>query len=299
MKIATWFREAATALSTGLSTVGSDLRTRIRTYLPQFVVVILVFLFIVVYFWQSIFITVHVGETGVLYQRFGHGTVVDKVYPEGFYIVAPWNIMTLYNVRYQTHAHQMEVISSRGLKVKLNLAIRYRPEVSVLGILHQEVGPDYLKRIIIPEVEAKLRAILGHYEAEDIYTSKKGIVQEVLNESLEQVSQRFVKIDNVMITSIELPEKIKMAIENKLTEQQFAEAYVFKIAKEEKEAQRKRIEAGGIKTYNTLVDLSLNEKLLRWKGVEATRELSASPNSKIIIIGSGKNGLPVILDANK
>jgi len=118
----------------------------------------------------------------------------------------------------------------------------------------------------------------------------------VVNESLEQVSQRFVKIDNVMITNIELPEKIKTAIESKLEEQQLAEAYVFKLVREEKEAERKRIEAGGIRTYNSIVDLSLNERLLRWKGVEATLELSKSPNSKVIIIGSGKDGLPVILD---
>ncbi|MBU0485493.1 MAG: prohibitin family protein [Proteobacteria bacterium] len=258
----------------------------------------LLLLFVIVYFWQSIFITIHAGEAGVLYRRFGGGTVVDRVYNEGLHVVAPVNIMTVYNVRLQTVAHQMEVLSSKGLMVTLSLSIRYRPERQVLGVLHQEVGPDYLHRIILPEVEAKLRAILGQYEAEEIYTSKRGVVQEVVNESLAQVSQRFVLIDNVMITNIELPAKIRAAIESKLVEQQLAAAYEFRLIREEKEAERKRIEAGGIKTYNNIVNLSLNERLLQWKGVEATLELSKSPNSKVVIIGSGKDGLPVILNTN-
>jgi regulator of protease activity HflC (stomatin/prohibitin superfamily) len=235
----------------------------------------------------------------VLYRRFGGGTVVDQVYREGFHVIYPWNIMTVYKVRYQTEPYRMEVLSKKGLMVTVLLSIRYRPELPVLGVLHQEVGPDYLNRIIIPEVEAKIRAILGQYDAEEIYTSKRSVLQEVVNESLAQVSQRFVTIDNVMITNIELPARIKAAIESKLVEQQLAEAYVFKIAREEKEAERKRLEAGGIRVYNSIVDLSLNERLLRWKGVEATLELSKSPNAKVIIIGSGKGGLPVILDANK
>ena len=292
-------KKAASALLAGFRKIGAILKTSIRLYFPQFVVGALVVLFLTVYFWQSIFITVHAGEAGVLYRRFGYGTVVDRVYPEGFYIVSPWNIMTVYDVRYQTVAHQMEALSSKGLRIKVSLGIRYRPEIQVLGVLHQEVGPDYLKKIIIPEVEAKLRAILGQYDAEEIYTSKKGVVQEVVNESLAQVSQRYVKIDNVMITNIELPERIKAAIEGKLEEQQISEAYVYRLAREEKEAERKRIEAGGIRTYNSMVDASLNERLLRWKGVEATLELAKSPNSKVIIIGSGKDGLPVILDTNK
>ncbi|MBU0485491.1 MAG: prohibitin family protein [Proteobacteria bacterium] len=276
-----------------------SIQKHFRQHFTGYVTSTLLLLFVVVYFWQGIFITINAGEAGVLYRRFGGGTVVDRVYPEGFHIISPFDIMTVYKVRLQTVAHRMEVLSSKGLKIALSLSIRYRPERQVLGVLHQEVGPDYLNRIILPEVEAKIRAILGQYEAEEIYTSKRGVVQEVVNESLAQVSQRFVVVDNVMITNIELPEKIREAIESKLEEQQLAAAYEFRLIREEKEAERKRIEAGGIKTYNSIVDLSLNDKLLQWKGVEATLALSKSPNSKVIIIGSGKDGLPVILDTNK
>ena len=273
--------------------------SHVETHFPQYVVGVLLFLFIAVYFWSSIFITIHSGESGVLYRRFFGGTVVDRVYGEGFHIISPWNIMTVYNVRYQTTPHKLDVITNKGLKVMVTLSIRYRPETEVLGVLHQVVGPDYLKKIVIPEVEATLRTVLGRYDAEEIYTTKKGIIQRVMNESLEQVSQRFVKIDNVMITGVELPPKIKEAIETKLEEQQLAEAYEFKLDREKKEAERKRLEAAGIRDYNTMIESSLSDKVLKWKGVEATRDLSKSANSKVIIIGGGKDGLPVILDTNK
>jgi regulator of protease activity HflC (stomatin/prohibitin superfamily) len=252
-----------------------------------------------VYFWSNIFITIHSGELGILYRRFFGGTIVDRVYGEGLTIIWPWNILTVYNVRYQTTPHSLEVLTSKGLKITVTLSIRYRPETEVLGVLHQVVGPDYLKKIVIPEVEATLRTVLGRYDAAEIYTTKKGVVQQVVNESLEQVSQRFVKIDNVMITGVELPPKIKDAIEMKLEEQQLAEAYEFKLERERKEAERKRIEAAGIRDYNTLIESSLSENVLKWKGVEATRDLSKSTNSKVVIIGGGKDGLPVILDTKE
>ncbi|KJS32459.1 MAG: hypothetical protein VR64_06625 [Desulfatitalea sp. BRH_c12] len=262
-------------------------------------VAFLLFLFALVYLWSSIFITIQSGELGILYRRFSGGTVVDKVYGEGLRIVWPWNVMTVYNVRYQTIPHNLEVLTRKGLKIKVYLSIRYRPETEVLGVLHQVVGPDYLKKIVIPEVEATLRTVLGQHDAEEIYTTRKGVVQQVVNESLERVSQRFVKIDNVMITGLELPPKIKEAIETKLEGQQMAQAYEFKLALEEKEAERKRIEAGGIRDYNLMIESSLSEKVLKWKGVEATRDLSKSANSKVVIIGGGKDGLPVILDTKE
>jgi regulator of protease activity HflC (stomatin/prohibitin superfamily) len=271
-------------------------RSHIRAHFPAYVVSLLLFLFFLIYFWPMIFITVHAGESAVLYKRFLGGTVVDHIYGEGFHIIFPWDIMTIYDVRYQTVPHRLDVLSNKGLKIQVLLTIRYRPETEVLGVLHQVVGPDYLKKVVIPEVEAVLRAVLGQYDADEIYTTKKGVIQQVVNESLEQVSQRFVKIDDVMITGVELPLKIKEAIEAKLEEQQLAEAYVFKLAREKQEAERKRIEASGIRDYNKMIEASLSEKVLKWKGVEATRDLAKSPNAKMVVIGGGKDGLPVILD---
>jgi regulator of protease activity HflC (stomatin/prohibitin superfamily) len=271
-------------------------RAHLQTHFPGYVVGTLLALLLVTLFWPRIFITVHAGEMGVLYRRFFGGTVVDQTYKEGFYVIFPWDIMTVYAVRYQTTPHAMTILTSKGLKVGLRLSIRYRPETEVLGVLHQVVGPEYLKTIVIPEVEASLRTVLGQFDAEEIYAGKGGVVQQVVNESLEQVAQRFVKIDDVVVTAVDLPPRIQAAIEAKLEEQQLAEAYQFKLERERREAERKGIEAAGIKAYNAMVEASLSEKVLRWKGIEATRELAASPNAKMIVIGSGKDGLPVILD---
>lgn len=275
----------------------AGVRSHIERHFPAYVVSLLLFLLFLIYFWPRIFITVHAGQSGVLYQRFLGGTVVDRLYGEGFHVIFPWDIMTVYDLRYQTVPHQLEVLTNKGLKVRVFLTIRYRPETEVLGVLHQVVGPDYLKKIVIPEVESVLRMVLGQYDAEEIYTTKKGVIRQVVNESLEQVSQRFVKIDNVMITALELPPKIKEAIEAKLEEQQLAQAYEFKLDRERKEAERKRIEASGIRDYNAMIEASLSEKVLKWKGVEATRDLAKSSNAKMVVIGGGKDGLPIILDA--
>ena len=306
MRIKAGFERAAIRVTGYFSRLGSCLRalrnrgrTHFETCFPEYVVAMLLFLFVLVYFWPRIFITVHSGEAAVLYKRFSVGTVVDRVYGEGFHIIAPWNIMTVYDVRYQTILHRLEVLTNKGLKIGVTLSIRYRPETDVLGVLHQVVGPDYLKKVVIPEVESTLRTVLGRYDAEEIYTTQKGVIQQVMNASLEQVSQRFVKIDDVMITGVDLPSKIKEAIEAKLEEQQLAEAYVFKLDREKKEAERKRLEAAGIKDYNDMIESSLSDNVLKWKGVEATRDLSKSSNSKVVIIGGGKDGLPVILDTNK
>jgi len=273
--------------------------TRVKNNLPFFLVILLIFLFLIVYLWNHIFITIKAGEGGVLYHRFTGGTVTDKVYAEGFHIISPWNIMNVYTVRYQVYPHQMYALTKKGLKIQLSLTIRYKPEYDLLGILHKTVGPDYLKKVVLPEVEAVLRTLIGDFEAEEVYSTKRAIVQKIVNESLNQVSQRFIEIDDVMITEVELPAYIQKAIEMKLEQKELAQAYEFKLQKELKEAERKRIEAKGIHDYNKIVDASLSDKILTWKGVTATLELSKSDNSKVVIIGAGKNGLPIILDTKK
>lgn len=272
---------------------------RVKQNLPFISVFILINLLLTAYFWNHIFITVKAGEAGVLYRRFAGGTVADKIYGEGFHVIAPYNTMTIYTVRYQTVAHQMFALTKKGLKIQLSLTIRYKPEYNLLGMLHKTVGPEYLQRVVIPEVEAVLRTLVGDFEAEEVYSTKRAIVQKIVNESLNQVSQRFVKIDDVMITAVELPTYIEKAIEMKLEQKQLAEAYEYKLQKERKEAERKRIEAEGIRAYHDIVDASLTEKILTWEGVTATVKLSESDNTKVVVIGRGKDGLPIILDTEK
>ncbi len=270
--------------------------SRAKNNLPSLLVILLISLLLVLYFWNHIFVSIKAGEGGVLYHRFTGGTVTDRVYPEGFHIICPWDIMSVYTVRYQVQRHKMFALTQKGLKIHLSLTIRFKPEYDLLGVLHKEVGPDYLKKIVLPEVEGVLRTLIGNFEAEEVYSTKRALLQKIVHASLNQVSQRFVKLDDVMITEVELPAYIQKAIEMKLEQKEQSRAYEFKLEKEKKEAERKRIEAAGIHDYNKKVDESLSDKILTWKGVTATLELSKSDNAKVVVIGAGKDGLPIILD---
>jgi len=268
----------------------------LKTNLPSLLVVLLIFLFLVLFFWNHIFVSIKAGEGGVLYHRFSGGTVTDMVYPEGFHVIFPWDIMSVYNVRYQVQQHKMYALTQKGLKIRLSLTIRFKPEYDLLGVLHKKVGPNYLQTVVLPEVEGVLRTLIGTFEAEEVYSTKRALLQKIVHESLNQVSQRFIKLDDVMITEVELPVYIQKAIEMKLEQQEQSKAYEFKLEKEKKEAERKRIEATGIHDYNKKVAESLSDEILTWKGVTATLELSKSDNAKVVVIGAGKDGLPIILD---
>lgn len=271
----------------------------IREHLPALTITIMIVILFLLFFWPRIFFSIEAGHAGVLYRRFFGGTVTDKVFAEGFHMIAPWDKLQIYDVRVQTDYHDFEALSSQGLPLKLTLAIRYRPLYQTLGLLHKNIGPDYLEKIVIPETEAVIRETVGQYTAEELYSQKRAVVEGILKDSLEKVMRRFVLMESVVIRQVVLPERVVRAIEGKLEQEQLAKAYDFRIIQEEKEARRKEIEAGGIKVYNDLVNGSLSNQVLTWKGIEATRHLAESNNAKVVVIGSGKGGLPLILNTGE
>lgn len=280
----------------------SDFSEWLKRKLPIFIIVTLIVLLLVLYFWSRIFITIHSGEAGVKYWRFFGGTVIDYVYPEGIHFVFPWDKLYVYNIRIQTKLHEFEVLSSGGLHIELKLAIRFRPEQEVLGLLHQQVGPDYVNTIIIPEIESVIREEISKLTPDQIYQFKVGMgswISQVVIKALEKAGHKFVIIDDIIIRDIKLPEPVRQAIENKLVEEQKFAAYKFKILAETQELKRKRIEAEGIRNYNEIISKNLDEQLIKWQGVRATMELAQSDNSKIIVIGAGEEGLPVILGTGR
>lgn len=273
------------------------LRRWIQRNLAYFAVFFVSLLLTFIFLWPQIVITVNSGEGGVLYKRF-FGTVTDKVYTEGIYAIFPWDTLYIYNGRIQTVLHDFDVLTNQGLPIHLSLAIRFRPEYDMLGLLHQQVGPDYINTIIIPEVESVLRKRLSPYKPEEIYTNKDKILTTVVIEAVEALGQKYVTANDVIIREIALPPTIRQAIEAKLTEEQRDQTYVYRLKREEKEAKRKAIEAEGIKNYQDTVAKTLSDKLLKWQGIQATLELAKSNNSKVVVIGAGSSGMPLILGSD-
>jgi regulator of protease activity HflC (stomatin/prohibitin superfamily) len=267
--------------------------------LPYLLVAAFVILFLLAYLFNSIVVSVMPGEAAVLYRRFFGGTDLTHVYGEGVHLIWPWDIMYCYNIRVQQVPHESEVLTKDGLKVTIETAIICYPDYGLLGMLHQHVGPDYINAIVIPEIEAIIRTNLGKMSAEEIYMAATPILESTVNKAVEKISERFVRIDDVLIKKIILPEFVKQAIENKMQEKHLALAYEFKLQRERQEAERKRVEALGIKTYNDLINTSLTSEMLKWKGILATESIAQSPNTKVVIIGNGENGLPVILGSDK
>lgn len=261
-------------------------------------VIVLFVVMLVLYLAPSIFIFIRAGERGVLWKRFGGGVVDDRYYGEGTTIIWPWNTMTIYNVRIQIETRTFDALSKDGLVIQVETSVRYRAIRETLGMLHEHVGPNYVDVVLIPEVASAVRAIIAHYRQEDLYTKDRlKLQQEIVDYLAEQANDRWVKIDDLQIRNVELPERITRAIENKLAAEQKAKEYEYILQVETQEAQRKEIEARGIAAFQETVAAGISDAYLRWKGIDATLKLAESPNAKVVVIGSGPNGLPIILNA--
>ncbi len=260
-------------------------------------VVTLLLLFFLLFFFPSIFITVYPGEVGVKFSRLFGGTVRDKIYPDGFYVIFPWDKIYRYDVRVQGFEQTVHMLTSYGLSLEVDVAVRFRPEKERLPELHLSVGPQYLEKVVIPMTVSSVRQVLGKYTPEQIYsTATERMQDEIMLEVVGQTGRVPIIYDSFVIQRIILPTKIREAIERKLLFEQQMLAYQFRLEAERLEIERKMLEAEGIARYNERVRNSITGDLLTWKGIVATSELAASENSKVVIIGSGKGGLPVILN---
>ncbi len=245
-------------------------------------------------------ITIGSGEAGVLYKTFDGGVVTDQPpLGEGFHIVAPWNKVIIYEIRQQELFEKMKVLSSNGLEIQIDASAWYKPITEDLGKLHQEKGENYLERIIQPAIRSAARSVVGRYTPEQLYSSKRDAIQEEIYEETKKIlDKQYVQLNEVLVRDVTLPGTIKDAIERKLKQEQESLEYEFRLVTAQKEAERQIIEAQGKADANRILSASLTDKILSDKGIEATIKLSESNNSKVVVIGSGKDGLPLILGNN-
>ncbi len=262
----------------------------VRKYLlpVAVIVILLIFLF-------NSTVTIESGNAGVMYRPFSGGVDIKNTYGEGFHLIAPWNKMIKYEVRQQEGYEKMTVLSSNGLDIILEASIWFQPKFEQLGELHQKRGELYIDRVIKPAIRSATRSVVGRYTPEQIYSSKRDAIQEeIYIETKKILDKQYVQLNEVLIRDVTLPPTIKGAIERKLKQEQEALEYEFRIEKAKQEAERQRIDAEGKARANRILSASLTDKILKEKGIEATKELAKSENSKVVVVG-GKDGLPLIL----
>ncbi len=274
----------------GKMTGRHNIKEKIKEKMPVLIIWLLILFCIFLFLFNRMVIIVRSGEGAVFYRLFFGGTVTTRVYGEGIHFIYPWDKLHIYNVRFQQVPHNFYVLTKHGLKVELFISIRYRPEYKLLGILHKNVGPDYLNTVVIPEIENVLRVLIGRLDAEEVYMTKESLIEKALNDAIEQIAQRFIEVDNVIIKKIVLPPVVENAIQAKIEQQHKSDEYEFKLEKEKREKERKRIEAEGL----TLFHKSLTPEVLHWMAIQATLKLAESANAKTIIIGNKESGLPII-----
>jgi len=257
-------------------------------------IVLIIFLVVII---SKSAITIGSGEAGVLYKTFDGGVVTDQsALGEGFHLVAPWNKVFIYEVRQQEIFENMQVLSSNGLEIKLEASAWFQPDYVNLGKLHQEKGQSYVSRVLQPAIRSAARSVVGRYTPEQLYSSKRDVIQdEIFEETKIIVGKQYVQLNEILVRDVTLPNTIKDAIERKLKQEQESLEYEFRLVTASKEAEKVIIEAQGKADANRILSASLTDKILQDKGIEATIKLSESPNSKVIVIGSGDSGMPIIL----
>jgi len=243
---------------------------------------------------SQMFTVVPAGNVGVV-DFFG--TVSDNTLKAGINFVNPFARVIKFSVKTQEIKEVMDVPSKEGMTVQLEISALFHLNPDKAAEVYKTVGENYVEIILEPQFRSVARGVTAGYEAKALYTSEREMLAQILLKDLENlVEPRGVTVESTPLRRIGLPAGLTASIEAKLQAEQQSQQMQFVLTKEKQEADRKRIEAQGISDFQNIVARGISEQLLRWKGIEATEKLASSPNSKVIVIGAGRDGLPLILD---
>lgn len=241
----------------------------------------------------NLFTVVPAGTVGVVDFL---GNVSQATLKAGVNLVNPMANVIKFSIKTQEMRETMNVPSKEGLTVQLEISLLFSLDPENVAKIYTEVGADYANVILIPQFRSVVRGVTARYEAKALYTASREKLAGEIREELEKlVLNRGIRIETAALRQIVLPDRLTQAIEEKLQAEQESQRMAFVLKKEEQEAERKRIEAKGIRDFQQIVSKDISDKLLQWKGIEATEKLAQSNNSKVVIIGAGENGLPIIL----
>jgi prohibitin 2 len=284
--------------------------------------------------WPYVVITVPSGRVGVYWKRintpdfycwcFSRGTTLDprELKNEGLHFIWPWDKLFIYDLRLQSSPLTINAISKDGVNVTAQMNVRYQLAHRAVAVLHKFIGPQYLETVINPEVGSVAREVISKYTAEEVYTSRDPIQSQVragtqksLGANLDRLVQpeateqpdpkgyndflqNSIQILDILVLSIELPPAVVDAINSQTAQFYMIQEYKFRVESEAEESKRKQIEANGIAAFQQTVSKGISDSYLRWRGIDATLRLAQSPNTKIVVIGSGGDGLPIIFNAD-
>jgi regulator of protease activity HflC (stomatin/prohibitin superfamily) len=225
------------------------------------------------------------------------GTVSPNSLRAGINFVNPFARIVKMTIKTQEMKETMDVPSKEGLTVKLEISVLYHLNPDKAADVYKTVGEDYVPVILEPQFRSVTRGVTAMYEAKALYTSERDkLALEILREMVTATSARGLMVESTPLRRVGLPPGLTQSIEAKLQAEQESQRMEFVLTREKQEADRKRIEGQGIADFQKIVVQGISDQLLRWKGIEATEKLAASPNAKVVVIGAGKDGLPLILD---
>ena len=248
---------------------------------------------------SQMFTVIPAGYAGVI-DMFGN--VSDNTLKPGVNLVNPIANVIKFDTRKQELKEVMNVPSKEGLSIELELSLIFRLSMDKVNEIYKTAGDyeEYLQKIVTPNFRSVVRGVTTKYEAKALYTAEREKLESEIKSKLAAVPEmKEAIVLSAPLRQITLPTGLKNAIEDKLKAEQESQRMEFILTREKQEAERKRIEAKGIADFQEIVSKGISEQLLKWKGIEATEKLANSPNSKVIVIGSGKEGLPIILGNDK
>jgi regulator of protease activity HflC (stomatin/prohibitin superfamily) len=283
--------------------------------LPSIAIYLMVATLVCVLLFPYVAVTVPSGQIGVLWKRFAGGTVLDprRLKDEGLHFLWPWNELFLYDLRVQSITETYNAISSDGVSLTATINIRFRLKRDAIPTLHQVIGPNYIK-LLGPEIASQMREVIAQFTAEQVYSTARQEIQDKIRErTVERLGSKMMEREgeeefsyniamrdtiilyDTLLFGMELPPAVVAAINRKTEQYYVSEEYKFRIEREKRESERKKIEAEGIRDFQQTVSRGISDSYLQWRGIEATLQLSQSSNPKVVVIGGGKDNPPIIL----
>ena len=240
---------------------------------------------------------VRTGHVGVITQ---FGRVTGQTIGEGIHIINPISRVNEMDVKTLEIKERASVPTKEGLIMGVEASVLYHLQGDRAAEVYQKIGVEYATVLLVPNFRSAIRAVTAANSASSLYSdARESIARQILVDVQQQVQPRGIVIENVLLRDLQIPDSLKHAIEAKQQAQQEAQRMEFVLQREQQESERKRVEAQGIKDFQNIVTQGISDKLLEWKGIEATIELARSQNAKVVVVGNTKTGLPLIFAGEK